>query len=192
MQGAHTAAPFTATPKSASRRSARRSWFETPPATKLDIAVEKPPLRMMKSGSKRRSIDDVETLVLTHFTKPPRVSFGKIVIGRSKTRVLLVQNPADYEQEVVIERFPYKKCFNVDQTHFVVGAEEVVTLTLTWTPQEAGSCREMVLFHVNDVYRLQAYVFGTADDLKPVKKGVSRLTHWSCHHVDAFNSGSVV
>jgi len=104
----------------------------------------------------------------------------------------LAREKMDPTQEVVIERFPYKKCFNVDQTHFVVGAEEVVTLTLTWTPQEAGSCREMVLFHVNDVYRLQAYVFGTADDLKPVKKGVSRLTHWSCHHVDAFNSGSVV
>lgn len=183
--GVNTAAPFVATPKSVNRRSARRSWFETPPATKLDIAVEKPPLKTMNSRSKRRSIDDVETLVLTHFTKPPRISFGKIVIGRSKTRILLVQNPADYEQEVVIERFPYKKCFNVDQTHFEVGPEEVVSLTLTWTPQEAGSCREMVLFHVNDVYRLQAYVFGTADDPKPAKKGVSRFEAWKnlCQYI---------
>ena len=84
-----------------------------------------------------------------------------------------MQNTADYEQEVLIERFPYKKCFNVDQTNFVVGPGEVVTLTLTWTPQDGGGCREMILFHINEVYRLQAYVFGTAEDPKPVKKGVS-------------------
>ena len=178
-QGAHlTASRFATTPTAkppAHRRSARRSWFETPPATKLEIAVEKPPPRTTNGrGSKRRSIDDVETLVLTHFTRPPRVGFGKIVLGRSKTRTLLVQNPADYEQEVVIERFPYRKCFNVDRTHLAVGPEEVVSLTLTWTPQEAGSCREMVLFHVNGVFRLQAYVFGTAEEPKPVKKVVSQ------------------
>ncbi|KAK7095184.1 hypothetical protein V1264_006629 [Littorina saxatilis] len=167
------ASPFVAMPLSAQRRSARRSWFDTPPATKLELAVEQPPspMKTMNSRSKRRSIDDVETLVLTHFTKPPRISFGKIIVGRSKTRILLVQNPAEYEQEVVIERFPHKKGFNVDQTHFVVGPEEVVSLTLTWMPHEAGGCREMVLFHVNDVYRLQAFLFGTADDPKPVRKG---------------------
>ncbi|XP_076455078.1 uncharacterized protein LOC143289805 [Babylonia areolata] len=171
MPGMHSAAGDAATPKYASRRSSRRSWFDTPPATPCDIAVEKQPVKTMSRQNKRRSIDDIETLVLSHFTKPPRIGFGKIIVGRSKTRVLLVQNPADYDQEVVIERFPHKKGFNVDQAHFVVQPEEVVSLTLTWTPQDAGGCREMILFHISDVYRLQAYVFGTADDPKPVKKG---------------------
>ncbi|KAL8625929.1 hypothetical protein ACOMHN_012521 [Nucella lapillus] len=169
------AVDYPLTPKSARRRSSRRSWFDTPPVTPRDIAVQKqqqlPPRKAAVGQNKRRSLDEVETLVLSHFTKPPRVGFGKIIMGRSKTRVLLIQNPADYDQEVVLERFPYKKGFNVNQTHFVVAPEEVVTLTLTWTPQDAGGCREMVLFHINDVYRLQAYMFGTADDPKPVKKG---------------------
>ncbi|KAK7504479.1 hypothetical protein BaRGS_00004345 [Batillaria attramentaria] len=165
-------AGFPVTPHSAqsSRRSSRRSWFDTPPTTKLEIAVEKPALKPPQGKNKRRSIDEIETLVLTHFTKPPRIGFGKIILGRSKTRLLMVQNPNDYEQEVVVERFPFKKCFNIDQTSFTVGPGDVASLTLTWTPQEAGNCREMILFHVNDVYRLQAYVFGAADDPKPPKK----------------------
>jgi abnormal spindle-like microcephaly-associated protein len=77
---------------------------------------------------------------------------------------------------VIIERFPYKKGFDVDQSRFTVGPEEVMSLTLTWTPQDAGGCREMVLFHINGVYRLQAYVFGTVEDPKPVKKGVSLVS----------------
>jgi hypothetical protein len=78
------------------QRSSRRSWFETPPVTKLDISMEKPPLKT----NKRRSIDEVETLTLSHFTQPPRISFGKIIVGRTKTRMLLVQNPFEYDQEV--------------------------------------------------------------------------------------------
>lgn len=161
------------TSHSSKRRSTRRSWFETPPATKFDIAVEKQAALPPNGKNKRRSIDDVETLILTHFTASPRIGFGKVLLGQSKTRTLMVQNPHDYEQEVVVERFPFKKYFNIDQTHFIIAPAEVISLTLTWTPEEAGSCREMILFHVSDVFRLQAYMFGTAEDPKPAKKKVT-------------------
>lgn len=166
---------FPKTPVSSVRRSARRSWFETPPATKIEMAVDNSDLKGGRKA-KRRSIDEIETLALTHFTKPPRIGFGKIILGRSKSRILMVQNPNDYEQDVYIERFPFKKGFNIDQIHFTVGPNEVVSLTLTWMPQESGNCREMILLHVNEVYRLQAFLFGSAEDPKPVKQVVSSVS----------------
>ncbi|XP_050415465.2 abnormal spindle-like microcephaly-associated protein homolog [Patella vulgata] len=150
----------------------RRSWFETPPATKLEIAVDRKK-RRSSGAARRKSDEEIETLVLTHFTNAPRIGFGTIKVGKAKSRILMVRNPHEYEQEVIVERFPYKKNFSIDQTKFVVGAEDYVTLSITWSPDEACTCREMILFKVDGVYRLQSYVFGSAEAVKkqkPVKK----------------------
>ncbi|BFZ20292.1 hypothetical protein BsWGS_23331 [Bradybaena similaris] len=146
-------------------RKARRSWFDTPPLTHLD-----PQPVLGQQVSKRRSLDVVETLTLTHFTNPPRITFGKAIIGKTKQRTLLLRNPHDFEQEVIVERFPYKKKFMVNQTRFTVGPESTCSLEITWAPEEAGGYREMVQFYVNEVYRLQAFLIGTADKPKPPRK----------------------
>ncbi|XP_067661837.1 abnormal spindle-like microcephaly-associated protein homolog [Haliotis asinina] len=151
-----------------SRRS-RKSWFETPPATKLEIACEKKK-RRSSGGGKRKSMENMETLLLTHFTNPPKISFGKIKLGKSRHRHLLVKNVHDYEQSVVIEKFPHKKKFDVDTKSFTVPALESVVLTFSWTPEEDGNVREMILFRVDSAYRLQAFLLGCAESPKPTKK----------------------
>ncbi|XP_059177929.1 abnormal spindle-like microcephaly-associated protein homolog isoform X2 [Physella acuta] len=152
-------------PGTPSRRS-RRSWFDAPPLTTLDP----PTLERTDLKAKRRSNDSIETLILTHFTNPPRISFGKILVGKTKLRTLLLRNPHDYEQEVIVERFPFKKKFMVNQTRFTVAPEEIFSLEITWTPDEDGGFREMIQFHINECYRLQAFMFGTAEKPKPQRK----------------------
>ena len=79
-------------------RKARRSWFDgNGGAVKFDIAVEKPD----KPSAQPEPDEEIEVLQLTHFTKPPRIDFGKLRTGRTKTRQLLVSNPHEYGQQVV-------------------------------------------------------------------------------------------
>ncbi|XP_005095167.1 abnormal spindle-like microcephaly-associated protein homolog [Aplysia californica] len=149
-------------------RKARRSWFDNPPTPELALphnGMETKPPR-----TKRRSLDSVETLTLTHFTSPPKISFGKILVGKSKLRTLLIRNPHDYDQEVVVERFPFKKNFKIEHSRFVVGAEDVFELEITWSPEEDGGCREMIQFSVNGIFRLQAFVLGTVEKPKAPRK----------------------
>ena len=153
------------------RKSGRKSWFETPRSAKLEIAVERKK-RRSSGGGKRRS-EEMETLLLTHFTNPPRVDFGKVKVNTSRTRHLVLKNPHEYEQEVVIEKFPYKKRFSIDETKHIVGPEDSLVISITWCPEENGSCREMMLFKIDGLYRLQAFLLGTADLPKTTRKGVS-------------------
>lgn len=151
---------------STSRRRSRRSWFETPPPKKIEIAVES-----FRLPAKRRSMDAEEILLLTHFTNPPKLSFGKTKLGKTKSRVLVIKNPHDYDQEVHVEKFPFKKNFSIEETLFVVKAESDSPIVVNWTPDTPGNFREMILFKIDGVYRLQAFLLGCCDAPKqPVKK----------------------
>ena len=46
---------------------------------------------------------------------PPRIDFGSVVLGKTKVRTLLICKPHDYEQDVIVERFPYKKKFLIEE-----------------------------------------------------------------------------
>ncbi|GFR71371.1 abnormal spindle-like microcephaly-associated protein homolog [Elysia marginata] len=146
----------------------RRSWFDAPPLTTLNCPGNVEPTCPAR---KRRSVDSVENLTLTHFTTPPRIGFGTVVLGKTKVRTLLIRNPHDYEQEVIVERFPYKKKFAIEVNRFTVQPSEVFSLEISWSPDEAGGVREMIQFHINDVYRLQAFLFGSAEQPKQIKRG---------------------
>ncbi|XP_041377587.1 abnormal spindle-like microcephaly-associated protein homolog [Gigantopelta aegis] len=152
------------------RKSGRKSWFETPRSAKLEIAVER---KKRRSPGKRRS-EEMETLLLTHFTNPPHIDFGKVKVTTSRTRHMVLKNPHEYEQEVVIEKFPYKKKFSIDETKYVVGPEDSIVISITWCPEENGKCREMVLFKIDGLYRLQAFVLGTAEPPKQARKSSQR------------------
>lgn len=162
----HDAAAPTAVPKHvlqekpAVQSKGRRSWFENPPTKTLEIAEEptreKPTQRCARSSDE----EDMEILTLTHFTNPPRIDFGKMKPGVTRRRQLLISNPHDYDQQVVVERVPSKKKFSSDLAQFVVEAERSVVLTITWRPEDEGPYREMFLFLIDGVYRLQAIVFG--------------------------------
>ncbi|GFO45530.1 abnormal spindle-like microcephaly-associated-like protein [Plakobranchus ocellatus] len=154
-------------------RRSRRSWFDAPPLTNLNSPANLEPKQPNRlPAPKKRSLESVENLTLTHFTAPPRIGFGNVILGRSKTRTLLIRNPHDYEQEVIVERFPYKKKFSIEATRFTVQPNEVFSLEISWSPEETGGVREMIQFHINDVYRLQAFLFGSADKPKqPSRRG---------------------
>ena len=137
----------------------RRSWFTPGKEGKVVLATER-----------QIPDEDVEILILNHFTGTPRLGFGKIRPGKSKTCKLIVRNPLDAEQEVIIEKFPHKKNFSIDHTQFVVSEKDELHLHITWTPAEAGNCREMILFKVDDIYRLQAYVYGVCEAPPTTKK----------------------
>ena len=117
-----------------------------------------------------------------------------------------MRNPHEYEQHVLLEKFPFKagkillhtildwgaylsinrstaihglfvnlyvdliSGFSSELTEFVVDAESEVTLRITWTPSEAGSCRQMTLFLVEGAYRLQAVFFGQCEEPPKAKK----------------------
>ena len=49
------------------------------------------------------NIDDV--LLLTHFTKSPRLDFGSLQVGSTKACRLLVRNPQDYDQVLLSNLF---------------------------------------------------------------------------------------
>ena len=96
---------ISTTPQSPFPVRKRRSWFERGDRPgNINLATE----NIVQDG-------DVEVLVLSHFTKPPRLDFGTVRTGKTKCCKLIVRNPEEYEQEVVVERFPTKKNFELDQ-----------------------------------------------------------------------------
>jgi abnormal spindle-like microcephaly-associated protein len=165
----------TSTPKridSADRRSSRRSWFENSSSIKYSIAVESNQRNVTRN---RHSDVEMETLILSHFTNPPRIGFGTCKVGITKHRTLIVKNPHDYAQNVKVERYPHKKNFFVNSTEFSVDGESVYHLDISWSPENEGNVREMIQFSVDDAYRLQAFVFGSCQNPQKKKKMVIYL-----------------
>lgn len=170
---------MTSTPKTvkgSDRRSSRRSWFEKPSGIKYSIAIENPE-KQRKNEAKDEN--EMETLLLSHFTNPPKIGFGTCKVGVTKQQTLIIKNPHEYVQNVKIERFPYKKNFFVETTEFSVDAESKHYLDISWIPETEGRFREMIQFSVDDAYRLQAFVFGTCQN--PQRKRKVR----SLYHDDA-------
>lgn len=50
--------------------------------------------------------EDPAVLVLSHFSRPPHLSFGSLRVGASRTRLLGIHNPNAEDVEVVVERVP--------------------------------------------------------------------------------------
>ncbi|OWF49690.1 abnormal spindle-like microcephaly-associated protein homolog [Mizuhopecten yessoensis] len=168
----------TSTPSNPTRRSGRKSWFDNlgnpGKGTKYEIAIEKK-VKRRSAGRRKSEEGDIETLTLTHFTNPPRIGFGRAKPGMIKRRSLIIKNPHDHPQDVKVEKFPFKKHFDIDKTKFTVEAEDTLLLTITWSPEEEGNFREMILLQVDGSYRLQAFVFGCVEkppQKKKVKKGI--------------------
>jgi len=82
--------------KESSSCKKRRSWFEQGRNIRFDIAME-------RSIDEIAGVDhDIETLLLTPFSKPPIVDFGKVNVGLTKSCKLRVRNPHGYRQQVII------------------------------------------------------------------------------------------
>jgi len=75
------------------QKKKRKSWFTSKPL-QFEIAIEKlPEYENQENG--------VEHLELTYFSQQPKIDFGRLRLGMSATRILIVHNPDDYEQQVM-------------------------------------------------------------------------------------------
>ncbi|XP_073427821.1 abnormal spindle-like microcephaly-associated protein [Dendrobates tinctorius] len=118
--------------------------------------------------------EDVPVLALTHFSRPPFVSFGCVRPGSARTAVLLLQNPSADLAQVIVHKLPQHRGFSVPESELLVPPFESLPLTITWTPLEEGGIRELVTFVVNDVVKHQAVLLGRAE--LPVKKKRNKWT----------------
>uniref|UniRef100_A0A8C3LB66 Abnormal spindle microtubule assembly n=1 Tax=Chrysolophus pictus TaxID=9089 RepID=A0A8C3LB66_CHRPC len=117
----------------------------------------------------RRDDSDEEpaVLVLSHFSRPPYLSFGSLRVGSSRTRRLGIDNPNAERVEVLIDRFPASdRGFSLERRRFSSGQR--IFVYVTWTPSEEGKVRELVTFVVNGIVKHQAVLLGVAE--QPLKK----------------------
>nr|XP_047922986.1 LOW QUALITY PROTEIN: abnormal spindle-like microcephaly-associated protein [Anser cygnoides] len=124
------------------------------------------------SPGRRRWVEDEEApavLVLSHFSRPPYLSFGSLRVGASRTRLLGVHNPNAEEVEVVVERVPAPaRGFSLERRRFSVQSGQRIFVSVTWTPLEEGKVRELITFVINGIVKHQAVLLGVAE--QPLKK----------------------
>ncbi|NXN66758.1 ASPM protein, partial [Himantopus himantopus] len=121
----------------------------------------------------RRGEEDADegpaVLVLSHFSRPPFLSFGSLRVGASRTRLLGIDNPNAEDAEVVVERFPASaRGFSLEHRRFSVQSGQRIFVSVTWTPLEEGKVRELVTFVINGIVKHQAVLLGIAE--QPPKK----------------------
>uniref|UniRef100_A0A6J0SHN4 Abnormal spindle-like microcephaly-associated protein isoform X1 n=1 Tax=Pogona vitticeps TaxID=103695 RepID=A0A6J0SHN4_9SAUR len=121
-------------------------------------------------GCGREEEECPAVLSLSHFSRPPFLSFGSVRVGTSRLRRLAVENPnAEPVRVAVCRPPPASKGFSVEQQRgSVLQPGERIFISITWTPLEGGKIRELITFIVNDVVKHQAVLLGTAE--QPVKK----------------------
>ncbi|NXC32679.1 ASPM protein, partial [Campylorhamphus procurvoides] len=125
--------------------------------------------RWAERGAQEDADEGPAVLVLSHFSRPPFLSFGRLRVGASRTLLLGVDNPNDEHVEVVIDRFPAEaKGFSIEHRRFAVQSGQRVFVSVTWTPLEEGKVRELVTFVVNGIVKHQAVLLGAAE--QPPKK----------------------
>uniref|UniRef100_A0A674IVM1 Abnormal spindle-like microcephaly-associated protein ASH domain-containing protein n=1 Tax=Terrapene triunguis TaxID=2587831 RepID=A0A674IVM1_9SAUR len=136
-----------------------------------------------------REEEDPAVLTLTHFSRPPFLSFGSLRPGASCTRLLAVDNPNPEEADVVIDRFPAPSTgFSLERRRFLIQSGERIFISITWTPLEEGKVRELVTFIVNGIVKHQAVLLGVAE--QPLKKKV-RNSLWDAIKKKNTSEGSL-
>ncbi|XP_018420050.1 PREDICTED: abnormal spindle-like microcephaly-associated protein [Nanorana parkeri] len=133
-------------------------------------------------GTDSSSQEDIPLLSLTHFSRPPFVSFGYVQPGSSRSADLVLHNPSpDPAQVTVHKSYPFTSPFKEMSPSVIISVKfilcivqpfESVPLTITWTPVEEGGIRELVTFVVNDLVKHQAVLLGHAE--LPSKKKRAR------------------
>ncbi|NXM50284.1 ASPM protein, partial [Gymnorhina tibicen] len=124
-------------------------------------------------GGEEDADEGPAVLVLSYFSRPPFLSFGRLRVGASRTRLLGIENPNEDDAEVVIDRFPAAaRGFSIEHRRFFVEAGQRIFVSVTWTPLEEGKIRELVTFVVNDVVKHQAVLLGAAEQPPKKKKSL--------------------
>ncbi|KAM4773142.1 abnormal spindle-like microcephaly-associated protein [Cyanocitta cristata] len=144
-------------------------------AARRDLSPAKNPgrRRWAVRGGEEDADEGPAVLVLSYFSRPPFLSFGRLRVGASRTRLLGIDNPNEDDAEVVIDRFPAAaRGFSIEHRRFLVEAGQRIFVSITWTPLEEGKIRELVTFVVNDVVKHQAVLLGAAEQPPKKKKSL--------------------
>ncbi|NXN56031.1 ASPM protein, partial [Rynchops niger] len=139
------------------------------------VAWEQSPQR--RRWAVRRGEEEADespaVLVLSHFSRPPFLSFGSLRVGASRTRLLGIDNPNAEDAEVVVDRFPgSSRGFSLEHRRFSVQSGQRVFVSVTWTPLEEGKVRELVTFVINGIVKHQAVLLGIAEQPPKKKKSL--------------------
>ncbi|PKU45548.1 abnormal spindle-like microcephaly-associated protein [Limosa lapponica baueri] len=131
----------------------------------------------VRRGEKEEEEEDDDespaVLVLSHFSRPPFLSFGSLRVGASRTRLLGIDNPNAEDAEVVVDRFPASaRGFSLEYRRFSVQPGQRIFVSVTWTPLEEGKVRELVTFVINGVVKHQAVLLGIAEQPPKKKKSL--------------------
>lgn len=92
-------------------------------AARGDLSPAKNPgrRRWAVRGGEEDADEDPALLVLSYFSRPPFLSFGRLRVGASRTRLLGIDNPNEDDAEVVIDRFPASaRGFSIEHRRFLV------------------------------------------------------------------------
>ncbi|XP_063155950.1 abnormal spindle-like microcephaly-associated protein [Candoia aspera] len=129
-----------------------------------------PPKRSRRWAAAQGCEDGTDALLsLSHFSRPPFLSFGSVRVGSSCARRLAVENSnAEPVHGAVYRPPPASKGFTVEQGSFLLQPGERIYILITWTPLQGGKVRELITFIVNDVVKHQAVLLGNAE--QPIKK----------------------
>ncbi|NXB61285.1 ASPM protein, partial [Struthidea cinerea] len=144
-------------------------------AARGDLSPAKNPgrRRWAVRGGEEDADEGPAVLVLSYFSRPPFLSFGRLRVGASRTRLLGIDNPNEDDAEVVIDRFPAAaRGFSIEHRRFLVEAGQRIFVSVTWTPLEEGKVRELLTFVVNDVVKHQAVLLGAAEQPPKKKKSL--------------------
>lgn len=144
-----------------------------------------------QTGQRSGSPRETPRLSLTMFAKTPRISFGKVKIGCSKIKRVVIENPLSIAQSLHLDKWPESKGFTIltpiehggvfessdvleRSVEFVIPGMSEVDLPIMWKPNAEGSYRELVSLNLGDFNRLNVIVFGNAVDtsVKPSKPKV--------------------
>ncbi|CAB4000793.1 abnormal spindle-like microcephaly-associated homolog, partial [Paramuricea clavata] len=158
--------------------------------------------------TERRSSSPRESprLSLTMFATTPRISFGKVKIGCSKVKRVVIENPLSIAQSLHLDKWPESKGFTILQpvehgeafqnsvlelsVEFIIPGMSEMDLPIMWKPNAEGSYRELVTLYLGDFNRLNLIVFGYAVDMaaKPVKPKMKTMLPEDIRKGAAFSS----
>ncbi|XP_068734820.1 abnormal spindle-like microcephaly-associated protein homolog [Montipora capricornis] len=113
---------------------------------------------------------DLPSLKLTQFSQVPKISFGNVAVGSSKTEAFIVYNPHSLHQTLEVVKCPTDKGFvlelngqNFDGNVLTISPKEEKLLSITWEPKEGGNVREIIRFRWDERFsEFQVIVFGNA------------------------------
>ncbi|XP_037068024.1 abnormal spindle-like microcephaly-associated protein homolog [Pollicipes pollicipes] len=119
----------------------------------------------------RTTPEPVPVLQLRRFAATPKVAFGTVRVGSSRTIGLIVQNPSEQPVQLIVEKVPEALGFRVDVPVLHLEPLMDAVLAVHWTPAAGGNQRGVLALRTDGGVRCQAVLLGTgrAPDTKKKK-----------------------